>query len=136
MFVSEPVGAAPVPVVLFFFYEPQINVKTVTCGVCFGRRAGRRGPGPSVLVVALLEGAVLPEVVERLQLPGHELAPGQQLPHALRVLHRAVLLEGGAQPRTEVVASFGIVPAQVEQLRRSNHRPSEAGNCGHPGFIL
>lgn len=75
----------------------------------FGRRL--------VLVVALLHRSVLPQVVKRLQLPGHVLATSNQGLYLLGVLHRLVPGKRRSQTVAEVVTTFGVLPAEVEELQ-------------------
>lgn len=85
----------------------------------------------SVLVVAFLHGSVLPQVVERLQLSGHEFPPSDHLLDPLRVLHIFVFSERCSQAVPEVVAAFGILSSEVEELwshtggRTSTHFTTE-----------
>lgn len=69
-----------------------------------------------LLVVAFLHGSVFPQVVERLQLSGHILPPTDHLPDLLRVLHIFVFRERRSQAVPEVVATFRILPSEVEEL--------------------
>lgn len=68
------------------------------------------------LVVAFLHGSVFPQVVERLQLSGHKLPPSDHLLDLLRVLHTFVFSERRSQTVPEVVGTFRILSAEVEEL--------------------
>ena len=86
-----------------------------------------------VLVVAFLHGSVLPQVVERLQLSGHIFPPSDHLLDLLRVLHTFVFRERCSQAVPEVVATFGILSSEIEELRshtggRTSTHFTEEGN--------
>lgn len=86
------------------------------------------------LVVAFLHGSVFPQVVERLQLSGHVFSPSNHLLDLLRVLHIFVFRERSSEAVPEVVATFRILPSEVEKIfiesdhfspQRVRHRPGE-----------
>lgn len=86
-----------------------------------------------LLVVTLLHRSVLPQVVERLQLPHHVLPPGDHGLDLLRVLHRLVLGERRSKPVPEVITTFGVLPAEVEELwRRERMNAGSDLSLDHP----
>ncbi|KAG7231606.1 hypothetical protein INR49_011001 [Caranx melampygus] len=91
-----------------------------TCPICRANLADGDILAPDPLTSDLCTVFYQPSlpVVECLQLSGHVLAAGDHLLDLFWVLDRLVLHERSSEPVPEVVASFGVLPAQVEELRR------------------
>lgn len=70
----------------------------------------------SLLIVAFFHGSVFPQVVKCLQLSSHKLPSSDQSLDLLLVLHRFVFWKCRAQTVSEVVAAFGVLSSEVEEL--------------------
>lgn len=69
------------------------------------------------LIISLLQGSVLPEVIERLELFHHEFSSADELFDLLRVAHILILGKRSPQPVSEIVGSFRILPSKKQQLQ-------------------
>lgn len=72
----------------------------------------------SLLVVAFLHGSVFSQVVQRLQLSGHILSSSDHLLDLLWILNLLVFVKRCSQSIPEVVASFGILTAEIQELKK------------------
>lgn len=68
-------------------------------------------------VISLLQGSVLPEVIERLELFHHKFSSADELFDLLRVAHIFILGKHSPQSVSEVVCSFRILPSKKQQLQ-------------------
>nr|CAD7586973.1 unnamed protein product [Timema genevievae] len=70
----------------------------------------------TVVIVALLEGAVFAQHVQGLQLLHHKLPVGEKEFYLFRLLHISVLGERPFETGAEIIVTLRVLPAQVQQL--------------------
>lgn len=68
-------------------------------------------------VISLLQGSVLPEVIERLELFHHEFSSADELFDLLGVAHIFILGKRSPQSVSEIVGSLRILPSKKQQLQ-------------------
>lgn len=66
-------------------------------------------------VISLLQGSVLPEVIERLELFHHEFSSADELFDLLGVAHIFILGKRSPQSVSEIVGSLRILPSKKQQ---------------------
>jgi len=69
-----------------------------------------------IRIIALVEGAILPDHIEGLDLPAHELPALDELPYGVGVRLVAVLQEAPLQTLPEEVVASGVLAPHVEQI--------------------